>query len=278
MTTGILTGYSLEITGKDVKGLREAQHLIPPGTRVNIAYLGTEDEPLRVAACTAVIEMGFVPVPHIAARRIGSETELRTYLERLQEVGGVSELFVVGGDPHVPAGPFASSQDVIESGILQSYGVRKVGVAGYPEGHPGITNEVLAESLIRKEKALRAGGLDGGIITQFAFGADAVVGWIERTREAGVQLPVRIGVPGPAGVKRLLSFARRFGVSSSAGIAKKYGFSLTNLMATAGPDRLLSDLEGQVDTAVHGRVSVHFYTFGGITKTAGWIRDFGPGR
>jgi methylenetetrahydrofolate reductase (NADPH) len=94
-------------------------------------------------------------------------------------------------------------------------------------------------------------------------------------RRRGVDTPVRIGVPGPAGVRRLLGYARRFGVGTSAGIVQKYGFSLTNLLGTAGPDRFLRDLAAGLDPAVHGQVLLHFYTFGGLRATAEWVREFG---
>ncbi len=103
---------------------------------------------------------------------------------------------------------------------------------------------------------------------------DPVVAWIERVRDKGIDLPIRIGVPGPAGIKRLITFASRFGVASSAGIAKKYGFSLTNLLGTAGPDRFIKDLAGHLSAERHGVVKLHFYTFGGVPATTTWVRDF----
>ncbi|MFC6258378.1 methylenetetrahydrofolate reductase, partial [Kocuria oceani] len=90
--------------------------------------------------------------------------------------------------------------------------------------------------------------------------------------------PVRIGVPGPAGVRRLLGHARRFGVATSAGIAQKYGLSLTHLLGTAGPDRFLHDLAAGYDAEAHGPVRLHFYTFGGLGATACWVRQFGGER
>ena len=103
---------------------------------------------------------------------------------------------------------------------------------------------------------------------------DAVLTWIERVRALGIGLPIRVGVPGPAGVKRLLTYAGRFGVSTSAGIARKYGLSLTNLLGTAGPDRFILELGSRYDPASHGEVKLHFYTFGGLRATAEWIADF----
>jgi methylenetetrahydrofolate reductase (NADPH) len=100
-----------------------------------------------------------------------------------------------------------------------------------------------------------------------------VVAWIEQVRSRGITLPIRVGVPGPAGVRRLLTFAGRFGVASSAGIARKYGLSLTNLLSTAGPDRFIRQLSDRLDEH-HGEVRLHFYTFGGLQTTAAWIREF----
>ncbi|PJI51621.1 5,10-methylenetetrahydrofolate reductase, partial [Methylobacterium radiotolerans] len=53
-------------------------------------------------------------------------------------------LFAVGGDPAAPEGPYEDSLAVITSGVLQQYGVREVGIGGYPEGHPDISKETLA--------------------------------------------------------------------------------------------------------------------------------------
>jgi methylenetetrahydrofolate reductase (NADPH) len=97
--------------------------------------------------------------------------------------------------------------------------------------------------------------------------------WLDELRGSGVDAAVRIGVPGPAGIRRLLGYARRFGVQTSAGIVSKYGFSLTNLMGSAGPERFVDALSSRLDIARHGPVSLHFYTFGGIRATAQWVHQ-----
>jgi len=153
-------------------------------------------------------------------------------------------------------------------------GVRNIGVGGYPEGHPAIPESVLWSALEGKAAALAHLGLSGVVITQFGFDVDPVLKWLEAVRERGIDLPVRIGVPGPAGVRRLLTFATRFGVGTSAGIAKKYGFSITNLMGTAGPDKFIRALAKGVDPGRHGEVKLHFYTFGGLKATSEWIAEF----
>ncbi|WP_298585666.1 methylenetetrahydrofolate reductase [uncultured Kocuria sp.] len=273
----LLRDFSLEMTGKDVPALEEAAAVVPAGTRINVTFLGNEDLTMRVAAARAVREHGFVPVPHLSARRLRSQDELEEFLAALAEVGAAEHVFVVGGDPETPEGPYEDSLSVIRTGVLQRHGVRGVGVSGYPEGHPDIDDDTLWSALTDKTAAIRDQGLEPEVITQFGFDKDPVLEWLAEVRRRGIDAPVRIGVPGPAGVKRLLGYARRFGVGTSAGIVQKYGFSLTNLLGTAGPDRFLRDLAAGHDPAVHGQVLLHFYTFGGLRTTAEWVRAFGTG-
>ncbi|MEO7123578.1 MAG: methylenetetrahydrofolate reductase [Lacisediminihabitans sp.] len=263
------------MTGKDIPGLEEARAVIPAGTKINVTFLGNEDLEMRVAAAKAVREMGFVPVPHISARRLKSQSQLEEFLGRLQDVGATEHVFSVGGDPAEPEGPYKDSLEVIQSGILQKFGVREVSIAGYPEGHPDITNDVLWGALEDKSAALKDQGLDAVVLTQFAFDTEAVMSWIGQVRGRGIDTQIRIGTPGPAGIKRLLGFARRFGIGANAMIVKKYGFSLTNLIGTAGPDRFVTDLSGLLAAdPTSGAVKLHFYTFGGLQATAQWVQDY----
>jgi methylenetetrahydrofolate reductase (NADPH) len=271
----LLDGFSLEMTGKDIPGLEEARDVIPAGTKINVTFLGNEDLDMRVAAAKAVKDAGFIPVPHVSARRLASAAQLEEFLDRLQQVGATEHVFAVGGDPAEPEGPYPDSLSVIRSGILQKYGVREVSIAGYPEGHPDIPTDVLWRHLEDKSAALADAGLGQVILTQFAFDTDPVIDWIDGVRERGVTSEIRIGTPGPAGIKRLITFARRFGVGANAMIVKKYGFSLTNLMGTAGPDRFIGDL-GALVAQKHSRgpVKIHFYTFGGLRATSDWAREY----
>ncbi|MEU0331779.1 methylenetetrahydrofolate reductase [Streptomyces sp. NPDC006193] len=262
------------MTGKDVPGLEAARDSIPPGTRINITFLAGEDTATRLAAARAVKRLGFVPVPHISARRLPSRPALEEFLAALEADGTAGNVFVVGGDPARPEGPYEDALAVLRTGPLRRHGVRHVGIAGYPEGHPGIAERTLWTALTDKAAALGAHRFTGDVITQFGFDADPVLTWLEALRAREVHLPVRIGVPGPAGVRRLLGYATRFGVGTSASVARKYGFSLTHLMGTAGPDRFLHALAEGYDPARHGTVKVHFYTFGGLRATAEWVARF----
>ncbi|MFG2605905.1 methylenetetrahydrofolate reductase [Streptomyces sp. NPDC048514] len=262
------------MTGKDVPRLEEACDGIPPGTRINITFLAGEDLGTRLVAARAVKRLGFVPVPHISARRLPSRSALEDFLSGLAADGTAENVFVVGGDPARPEGPYEDALALLRTGLLRHHGVRHIGVAGYPEGHPAIPAPTLWSALTDKAAAIDAERFGGDVITQFGFDADPVLTWLEAVRARGVHLPVRIGVPGPAGVRRLLGYATRFGVATSTSVARKYGFSLTNLMGATGPDRFLHTLARRYDPARHGRVKVHFYTFGGLRTTAEWVTRF----
>jgi len=271
----LVEDFSLEMTGKDIAGLHEAAGSIPPGTKINVTFLGNEDVDMRVAAAKAVKDLGFTPVPHISARRLQSQTQLEEFLGRLQDVGASEHVFAVGGDPADPEGPYPDALSIIRTGLLPRYGVREVSIAGYPEGHPDIPTEVLWQHLEDKSAALAEQQLDAVILTQFAFDTEPVLQWIGQVRDRGIDTQIRIGTPGPAGIKRLLGYARRFGVGANAMIVKKYGFSLTNLLGTAGPDRFVTDLAELLDSEpASGDIKLHLYTFGGLLATARWTGEY----
>lgn len=271
----LMQNFSLEMTGKDVEALREAAEQIPQGTRVNVTFLGNEDLEMRVTAAKAVKELGFVPVPHISARRIKSKDELQEFLQALADADIAQHIFAVGGDPSEPMGPYGSSLEMIESGLFADFGVEEVAISGYPEGHPNVDDDEFWSQTHRKLNVLAEQNMTSEIITQFGFDIDPVTQWLNKLAEEDISTPVRIGVPGPTGIRQLLKYAKRFGVGTSAGIAMKYGFSLTNLIGTAGPDKFLKELADETQqTNFLGDVSVHFYTFGGITNTAEWAQEF----
>jgi methylenetetrahydrofolate reductase (NADPH) len=268
---------SIEMTAKDGNALREAKGLIPQGTSVSITFLAGEAAPARVAAAKQARSYGFHPRPHISARRLASAQELEAFLAGLAAGAQIDRAFVVAGDVGTPAGPYFDALAVIKSGLLGKYGVRHVGISGYPEGHPDFSHEKLWQALRDKRQALTDLGHSYDIVTQFGFDARPVLDWLARLRDSGITAPVRVGVPGPASVKTLLRFAARCGVGASASVMAKYGVSIAQLVTTAGPDALIAELAGSIDPGKHGQVFLHFYPFGGLAKTAQWIRDFPAG-
>lgn len=271
MPHDLLAGYSLEMTAKDRDSLTEAHPTIPSGTQISVTFLPGEEVDARVAAAATVRQLGFEPMLHVSARRLGSQQELQHFLGRLSSEAGIDRAFIVAGDPNESLGPYEDALAVIKSGLLARYGVRTVGISGYPEGHPDISDAKLWIALLEKRKILVELGHDFEIITQFGFDSEPFLAWIKRVRDAGIAERIKVGVPGPASVKTLLRFAARCGVGASARVMAKYGVSITKLLNTAGPDRLLDEFRAGLDPAVHGDVRFHFYPFGGFERTADWV-------
>ena len=271
----LFKNYSLEITGKDIAQIAEAKSAIPLGTQINIAFLGNESHEQRINAAVVIREAGFDPVPIISSRRLKSRQDRDALLSGLMRAASPTRFLFVGGDPGVPVGPYNDSLELLASNIVSDFGIRHVGIVGYPEGHPKIPRERLWDALRRKTDLLAARGCSVEITTQFGFDADAIVQWIDQVRASDIDVPIRIGVPGPADVKRLLRFAAQFGVVSSAGIVRKYGFSLSNLVNKVGPDRCLARLLKGIGNRDMGPILLHLYPFGGIMETVQWAEQFG---
>ena len=270
---GITDGFSLEMIARDIDGLRTAAPLIPADTPVAVTFLPGEEMAARVAATVAVRELGFEPMPHFSARRIRSEDHFDDYLEAVVAEAGVSRCFIVAGDPPAPEGPYFDTMALIRTGAFERAGIRAIGIGGHPEGHPNMTAAEAWTVLEAKLAEIDRRGMAGLVVTQFGFDPGAFLAWLKEARRRGIDTPIRIGIPGPAGIKRLLAYAARCGVGASTSVLKKYGISVTNLLGTAGPDKLVDAFAAKLGDE-HGKVRLHFYPFGGMVKTVEWIADY----
>lgn len=270
---GITDGFSLEMIARDIEGLRAAAPLIPADTPVAVTFLPGEEMDARVAATVAVRELGFEPMPHFSARRIRSEDHFDDYLEAVVAEAGVSRCFIVAGDPPAPEGPYADTSALIATGAFERAGIKAIGVGGHPEGHPNMSANQAWAVLESKLAEIDRRGMAGLVVTQFGFDPDAFLRWLKEARSRGIDTPIRIGIPGPAGIKRLLAYASRCGVGATTSVLRKYGISVTNLLGTAGPDKLVDAFAAKLGDE-HGKVRLHFYPFGGMVKTVEWIADY----
>lgn len=270
---GMTDGYSLEMTAKDRQALREAAERIAPETPVAITFLPGESVDARIAAASEVRQLGFEPMPHLSARRIGSTAELEQTVRRTVAEAGARRMFLVAGDPPAPAGPFVDTLALLRTGLFEANGIVAIGIAGHPEGHPTMDASERWSVLVAKRDEIVGRGMATLIVTQFGFAAEPFVDWLEELRARGIDSPVRIGIPGPAGVKTLLRFAAHCGVGASTAVLAKYGVSITRLLGKAGPDALVEALAQRL-TPAHGPVRLHFYPFGGLGQTVDWINDY----
>ncbi|HFF3758975.1 methylenetetrahydrofolate reductase [Stenotrophomonas forensis] len=268
-----INGYSLEVSAKALPALRAEADRIAPGTIISIPYLASEDDNARLAAARIVRQLGFEPMPHLSARRIESRAALERFMQRAASEAGVERCLLIAGDLAEPAGPFADSAAIIDTGILERSGIKLVAIGGHPEGHPVMGSAERWRVLERKCQAIEARRMAPLIITQFAFDADIVLAWLDALRSRGIHVPVLVGVPGPASITRLARYAAMCGVGASASMLARYGISIGRLLGTAGPEVFVDRLVQGLSDA-HGAVSPHFFPFGGIAASLAWIERY----
>jgi methylenetetrahydrofolate reductase (NADPH) len=262
---------SIEISPRDDPVREGLPELLPPGATVFVNHPGSSTHHDIVAACVKLRRAGFLPQPHIAARRLASFTQLRDFLQRAAGEAGVTRIFVIAGDPGQAAGPFRDSLDLLGTGLIERTGIGHVAFAGYPEGHPRIDRASLDAALRAKLAAARQRGLDAGLVTQFGFDAAAIARWIASLREDGVLCPIRVGLAGPATIATLAKFAVRCGVGASLRALGRGQTAFARILREATPDTVLETLMAleQPATPID---ALHLFTFGGVAHTLRWLQ------
>ena len=264
---------STEISTHDEKLLETLAQRLPAGTSVYVAHTpkSSLEDVIRVAI--KVQAAGLNASPHLVARRLPSEQALRNALARMRGYG-IEQALLVAGDVDRPAGPFRSTLEVMATGTLEEAGLKRIGVAGHPEGHPAVgAAELLSALRVKQEFAARS-GIAVHIVTQFGFNPEGICAWDRMLTQEGITLPVHAGIAGPTPLAKLLKFAIQCGIGTSmSSLAKNMGAvaSLTGL--AAGPDEMLLGLvRGCARHAGSRLVRPHVYSFGGALPTAAWLR------
>lgn len=269
----ILDDVSLEAVMPSAEELHTAASILPTGTSIYLTDLPNRSDDKLFQIATGIFMRGLKPVPHVAARNVSSERKLTDLLLRLTSSAGVRTVMLIGGDRERSAGPFENALEMIESGLLQKAGIEAIGVAGYPEGHPVLSDDILRASLREKLEAAHRAGLHAHIVTQFSFDAWPVVTWLRALRADGIVNPVRIGMAGPASIPALLRFAQRCGVRASARGFARHTASIGRIFSQATPAAMVRDLAEAAASDNLGDIAAHIYSFGGLSQAAKWTRD-----
>jgi methylenetetrahydrofolate reductase (NADPH) len=273
-----LDDFSVEVTRPKLADLEAIRDNVARKVRVYIAAIPTRPMAELVEQAVMTRKAGLEPIPHISVRNYASREELSSILERLAGEAGVRHLLIISGDRSDSAGPFTASVEIIESGMLQKHGITHVSVAGHPDGHPVVADDVMQRALLAKIEAAGQSGLTADIVTQFSFDARAISRWIKKMRDLGVECPVRIGLAGPTNLTTLLKFAQRCGVKASiGGVAKNIGL-VKNLFGVSAPDPIVRPLAQENSTGSLGTVAVHFFSFGGVAATSKWAAHAAQGK
>jgi methylenetetrahydrofolate reductase (NADPH) len=274
----LLQNYSIEATVQQAQRIPRFADIVPPGTQIYIPHTPHTSFTEIVDLAGRIRREGMEPVPHIVARRIENYSALEELLKRLNGDSGVRQVLAVAGDIASPTGELHSALEILESGLLEKHGIRTVGVAGHPEGHPQVSDPVLRDALRRKNAYAAMTGVSVYVVTQFVFSADPVMRW-EASHGADIgQLPVVAGLPGLASVKTLLKYAMECGVGASLQAFTKRYASLSKLLTVSTPDETIVKLADYKAKTPATRLSgLHFFTFGGFEKTAEWANLIAAG-
>jgi methylenetetrahydrofolate reductase (NADPH) len=270
----MLRGYSIEVSPGNPKALDAAVERLHRGTEVFLTWIPGFSPMDAVAPAARLRRAGLVPVPHIGARHLESAEQLERLAARLVGEAAVDRILVIGGDRAKPAGPYDSSLAVMQTEVFQKAGVTRMAVAGFPEGNPNISEAALEEALAAKLEFARQAGLQLSMVTQFCFAAGPIIEWLRRTRNRGVEIPARVGLAGPAGVVTLARYAVRCGIGNSLHVLTEHP-SFAKALTVQGPEPIIRDLANSLHndngTKPLGISGLHFYVFGGLSKTVDWI-------
>ena len=267
---------SIEVSPQQAIGEKALDGLFPAGVRVYLTDIGTESGQTFADAVLRLHDCGYVPVPHIAARRLNSRSQLEHRLEMMTDAGGVDDVLVIGGGLERPEGEFANTMEVLESGLLDKFGIRKIGIAGHPEGSPDFSDDVAYQALQMKQAFAERTDAEMRIVTQFGFDANPFIDWAMALKEHGVDLPVHIGVTGPAKLTTLLKFAVICGVGQSLEFLKKRASALTTLVAGFDPEIVTTPLEQHFLMTPESPIEcMHVFAFGGLKSSSRWLFERG---
>ncbi len=275
-TAGFLKSLTVEMTGRQADKVPLLRDKLPPATPVFIALIDAGDVAGQLEAARGLKQAGLVAIPHVPARFVRDLDDLKSRIGALTQEAGVTQMLVVGGGAPQPIGRYDASIQLLETGVFEANGVKRIGIAGHPEGNPDITKvhgeAMLLKALKQKQAWIKSKGIDGFIATQFLFEAPPVAHWAATLRAEGIDLPIHVGVPGPATIKTLVKYAAMCGVGNSARFIRKQSLNITKLLTVNAPDQFVDVLARlRAERPELGIAGPHFYPFGGFDRLFDWL-------
>ncbi|MDH5539062.1 MAG: hypothetical protein OEY03_06630 [Rhizobacter sp.] len=270
----LLSGISLEVSWREAAAIDAAAAVLPAGTCIYVPSVPGQPIERALDVLGPIQRHGLDPVPHLAARRVASRDQALQFLSEAVNRHRVHRVMLVGGDEPQPGGPYASSIELLRSGVLGDAGVREIGVAAYPEGHPKITLERLWQAFDDKVALAREQGLGVYVVTQFSFAPGRIVALCGELAHRAPEVPVYVGMPGPSDPMALLRYAQRCGVSASRRALSTLGSGIARLVTHTDPGEQIAAIAHYCDTHRNGNVvGVHLFSFGGALRTARWVAE-----
>lgn len=274
----LLQNYSIEVMPRTAEKVEDFRDLLPQHTRVYIAHIDGTPIADMVSTAKRLKQQGFDVMPHFPARIIKDRATLADWIAQYQGEADVKQALLLAGGVATPQGEYESSMQLMESGLFD--GFDRLHIAGHPEGNRDIDRDggdrLVMEALKWKQAFSERSDAKMALATQFCFEAGPVIKWADRLAAEGIDLPIHIGVAGPAKLQTLIKFAIACGVGPSLKVLQKRAMDVTKLLLPYAPTEFVTELAAH--KARHpdfGIQSVHFFPLGGIKANATWATDHG---
>jgi methylenetetrahydrofolate reductase (NADPH) len=270
--TGTALAQALRDASYEVIPLRRAEETIlahvPRDVSLTVTTTAAKGLEPTLDLAIRLVGHGYRAAPHLAARQIRDDAHLSDIVARLTEAP-VESVFVVGGDVPESAGRFHDALTLLDALDAIGHPFRNVGIAGYPEGHARIADDVLEKALRRKAAHATH------VLTQICFDAATTVAWAAQVTRDGVTLPIRVGLPGAVSRQKLVRISAGLGLGQSARFLAKQQSMLWRFFAPGGyhPGRLTKRLAAHLDRPDTRLAGFHFFTFNEVAKTEAWRRS-----
>jgi len=279
--TRLCHGFSIEVTPREARKIHRFSDHLRPGTSVYVTYLANTRFSETVEAVRRLAAEHMRPVPHLAVRAVRNERHLDEQLAALTGEAGIDEVLLIGGSLSHPVGEFDATIQVLRTGCLERRGIRRVGLAGHPEGSPDISEEGLRQALKDKNEFAADTPMKLYLVTQFCFAPGPVVAWERRIRADGNRLPIQAGLPGLASPATLLKFGVSCGVGPSLKVLRRRAGGVLKMATgpTYCPDALMTGIARGAIADRHALFrGYHFFPFGAYARTATWANAIAEGR
>ncbi len=269
--------YTIETTPKAAEKVPHFGERANPGTKIYVTFLPGSDFEGTLQVTKRIIDEGFTPIPHLAARSMPSAEFFETSVKKLADLG-VEDVLCIAGGVKDPLGPYSDTMQLLGTGILDKAGMKTIGLAGHPEGSPDMSDEAIWDAVKWKNEYNQRTDASCYQVTQFAFEAPPIVAWDKALREAGSTMPIYIGLPGLATIKTLLRFGLEAGVGPSISFIRKQAMNVMKLMNVSTPSKQLIGIAEHVASDPESLIKgVHLYPLGGLKKTALWAKEVAAG-
>ena len=273
-----LDGFSVEVTPKAASKIENFEDYVPSGTLIYIAHIEGTPIDEMVATAKKINDQGFCPMPHFPARIIKDKKVLNDWISRYKNEANVSNALLIAGGANKPYGEYDSSIQLIESELFDKANFSNLHIAGHPEGSldidPDGSTKNVDHALSWKNEYSKRTDAKMAITTQFSFDADAVISWANSIKASGVDIPIHIGIAGPAKLQTLLRYSLECGVGASIKIIQKRAKDLTKLLLPYKPTNIISQLAEYKDKNPDFNIEkVHFFPLGGVKQVSDFVKE-----